>query len=216
MRVIGPEDLAAAARAIEDGELVVVPTQRWYMVCADAGNAQACDSIITGKRRPSGKPLAYVAPSASSCEDVFTFSPEATRLATAFWPGDLALLLPWKNPDAAARHAAVGSPALVTVAPGILGDLAAAVKVPLAATTANISGDAGPNDPGPAITVEQVHAFLAASGLEAGVIVDGGVCPAANHMTIVDCFTPEARLVRTGLVHQRAISVALGTEIRIA
>jgi L-threonylcarbamoyladenylate synthase len=184
------------------------------MVCADATNAQACDSIITGKRRPSGKPLAYVPPSASSCEDVFTLSPEARRLAAAFWPGDLALLLPWKSPDDAARHAAVGSPALVTVAPGILGDLAATVMVPLAATTANISGDAGPNDPGPAITVEQVYAFLAESGLEVDVVVDGGVCPAANHMTIVDCFTPEARLVRTGLVHQRAISAALGSEIR--
>lgn len=216
MRVIRPENLDAAAQAIEGGEVVVVPTQRWYMVCADASNAQACDSIIKGKRRPSGKPLAYVASSPASCEDLFTLSPEARRLAAAFWPGDLALLLPWKNTEDAARHAVVGSPALVTIAPGILGDLALKVKVPLAATTANISGDAGPNDPGPAITVQQVHAFLAISGLKVGVIVDGGVCPAANHMTIVDCFTPEARLVRTGLVHQRAISAALDTEIRTA
>ncbi|MFF4802284.1 L-threonylcarbamoyladenylate synthase [Streptomyces sp. NPDC001351] len=214
MRVIGPENLDAAAQAIEGGGLVIVPTRRWYMICADASNAQACDSIITGKRRPSGKPLAYVAPSASPWEDVFTFSPEARRLAAAFWPGDLALLLPWKSSEDATRYAAVGSPALVTVAPGFLGDLASAVKGPLAATTANISGDAGPNDPGPAITVDQVHTFLAASGLEPDVIVDGGVCPAANHMTIVDCYTPQPRLVRTGLIHQRSISAALGTEIR--
>ncbi|GAB3971080.1 hypothetical protein GCM10029978_045590 [Actinoallomurus acanthiterrae] len=142
MRVIRPENLDAAAQAIEGGKLVVVPTQRWYMVCADASNAQACDSIIKGKRRPSGKPLAYVASSPASCEDLFTLSPEARRLAAAFWPGDLALLLPWKNTEDAARHAAVGSPALVTIAPGILGDLALKVKAPLAATTANISGDA--------------------------------------------------------------------------
>lgn len=216
MRVVGPEDIDVTAQAIEDGELAIVPTRRWYMVCADASNAQACDSIIEGKRRPTGKPLAYIAPSASSCEDSHTLSPEAKRLAAAFWPGDLALLLPWKDPDDAAQHAAVGSPALVTVAPEILGDLASTVDVPLAATTANISGDAGPNDPGPAITVEQVHAFLATSHLEVAVIVDGGVCPAANHMTIVDCCTAKARLVRTGLVHQRAISAALGTETRTA
>ncbi|MDX6349382.1 MAG: L-threonylcarbamoyladenylate synthase, partial [Streptomyces sp.] len=36
----------------------------------------------------------------------------------------------------------------------------------------------------------------------------------ANHMTIVDCFTPQARLIRTGLVHQRAISAALGRDVR--
>ncbi|MEU1535253.1 L-threonylcarbamoyladenylate synthase [Streptomyces fagopyri] len=216
MRVIGPEDLEVAAQAIEDGGLVVVPTRRWYMVCADASNARACDDIITGKRRPSGKPLAYVATSTASCEERFILSPEAGRLAAAFWPGDLALLLPWKNPEDTAQFAAVGSPALVTIAPGILGDLASTVKVPLAATTANISGDAGPNDPGPAITLDQVHAFLAVSGLEPDFIVDGGVCPAVNHLTIVDCFTPEARLVRTGLIHQRAISAALDTEIRTA
>ncbi|MGW4562026.1 L-threonylcarbamoyladenylate synthase [Streptomyces sp. NPDC004561] len=216
MRLIGPEDLDAAVQAIEAGGLVVVPTRRWYMVCADSSNARACDDIITGKRRPSGKPLAYVATSTASCEERFILSPDGRRLATAFWPGDLALRLPWKNAEDAAQHGAVGSPALVTMAPDILGDLASAVKVPLAATTANISGDAGPNDPGPAITIDQVYAFLAASGLEPDVIIDGGVCPAANHMTIVDCFTPEARLVRTGLVHQRAISAALGTEIRTA
>ncbi|WP_338676735.1 Sua5/YciO/YrdC/YwlC family protein [Streptomyces sp. SCSIO 30461] len=216
MRVIGSEDLEAAAQAIERGGLVIVPTGRWYMVCADASNAQACDDIITGKRRPSGKPLAYVAPSIAACKDLFVLSPEAKRLASAFWPGDLALLLPWKNPEDATQHSTVGSPALVTIAPGTLGNLALAVKVPLAATTANISGDASPSDPGPAITIDQVHAFLADSGLEADFIVDGGVCPAANHMTIVDCFTPETSLVRTGLVHQRALSAVLGTEIRTA
>ncbi|EKX65937.1 hypothetical protein STRIP9103_03436 [Streptomyces ipomoeae 91-03] len=57
---------------------------------------------------------------------------------------------------------------MVTIAPGILGDLASAVKVPLAVTTANISGDAGPDDPGPAITLDQVHAFLVAFGLPGG------------------------------------------------
>ncbi|MET7663179.1 hypothetical protein ABZT51_20195 [Streptomyces sp. NPDC005373] len=63
------------------------------------------------------------------------------------------------------------------------------------------------------MTLEEVHAFLAASGLTVS-IVDGGVCPAANHMTIVDCFTSEARLVRTGLVHQRAVTAALGRKVR--
>ncbi|GHJ28544.1 hypothetical protein TPA0910_29770 [Streptomyces hygroscopicus subsp. sporocinereus] len=58
----------------------------------------------------------------------------------------------------------------------------------------SVSGDADPDDPGPAITIDQVHAFLAASRVRPDVIVD--------------CFTPEARLVRTRLVHQRAISAA--------
>jgi L-threonylcarbamoyladenylate synthase len=141
---------------------------------------------------------------------------DARRLATMFWPGDLALLLPWLSPDHAARHAAIGSPALTTAAPGVLGELASATTTPLAATTANISGDAGPDDRGPAVTLDEVHTFLAASGLPVSVIIDGGICPAANHMTIVDCFAPEAKLVRTGLVHQRSVSAALGRDVRTA
>ncbi|GAA2507307.1 L-threonylcarbamoyladenylate synthase [Streptomyces gobitricini] len=216
MQIVTPQDIDLAARAIESGELVIVPTSRWYMICADASNAQACDSIFKGKRRPGAKSLAYVAPSLASCQEHFKLGAEAERLATMFWPGDLALLLPWRSPEDAARHTGVGSPALTTVAPGVLGALASEAKVPVAATTANISGDAGPADLGPAVTIEEVHDFLAASGLTPSVIVDGGVCPAANHMTIVDCFTPEAKLVRTGLVHQRAVSAALGREIKRA
>ncbi|MEU4347166.1 Sua5/YciO/YrdC/YwlC family protein [Streptomyces sp. NPDC023838] len=216
MRTIHPGELDTAARAIEAGELVIVPTNRWYMICADASNADASGSIFKGKRRPSGKSLAYVVPSLAVCEQRFQLGAEAWKLAQQFWPGDLALLLPWRDPDDAARHSAVGSPALTTMAPGVLGELAARAKVPVAATTANISGDAGPDDRGPAVTLAEVHAFLAASGLAVSVIVDGGVCPAANHMTIVDCFTPEAKLVRTGLVHQRAVTAALGREVRPA
>ncbi|AZK95027.1 MULTISPECIES: L-threonylcarbamoyladenylate synthase [Streptomyces] len=214
MRTVSPQDLGLAVRAVESGELVVIPTTRWYMICADAGNAQACESIFMGKRRPGAKSLAYVAQSLSACRDRFHLSTEAERLATAFWPGDLALLLPWRDPEEAAKHSAVGSPSLTTVAPGTLGKLAAVSTVPIAATTANISGDASPEDPGPAVTIAEVHRFLTASGLKPSVIVDGGVCPAANHMTIVDCFTPEARLIRTGLVHQRSVSAALGREVQ--
>jgi L-threonylcarbamoyladenylate synthase len=213
MRIIRPEALDIAARAIEAGELVIVPTARWYMICTDASNADASASIFEGKKRPSAKSLAYVAPSLAVCDQHFRLSDEARRLAESFWPGDLALLLPWRSPEAASRHASVGSPALTTIASGVLGELAARAKVPVAATTANISGDAGPDDLGPAITLEEVHTFLAASGLKVSVLVDGGVCPAANHLTIVDCFTPEAKLVRTGLVHQRAVAAALGREI---
>lgn len=213
MRVIRPPELDTAAHAIEAGELVIAPTRRWYMICTDAANAKACARIFQGKRRLTTKPLAYIAPSLAACEARFQLSDQARKLARAFWPGDLALLLPWRNPEDATRHAAVGSPALTTVAPGILGELAMKTRVPVAATTANFSGDAGPDDRGPAVTLDEVHAFLGESSLAVSVIVDGGICPAANHMTIVDCFTPEAKLVRTGLVHQRAVTAALGREI---
>ncbi|MFJ6252871.1 MULTISPECIES: hypothetical protein [unclassified Streptomyces] len=57
-------------------------------------------------------------------------------------------------------------------------------------TTVNVSGDAWPDDRGPAITLAEAKEFLTDADLDAdldAVVVDGGVCPAANHLTIVDC-----------------------------
>ncbi|MFD9047945.1 L-threonylcarbamoyladenylate synthase [Streptomyces zaomyceticus] len=209
MQVIPPTDIDTAAAAIEAGRLVVVPTARWYMICADAANPDACKAILEGKQRPKNKPLALVAPDQDRARDMLHFTPDAERLAAAFWPGDLALFLPWRDPDDATRYCVVGSPALTTHAAGPLGDLARAVPGLLAATTVNVSGDASPDDRGPAITLAEVEEFLTGAGLDA-VVMNGGVCPAANHLTIVDCASDQTSLVRAGLVHSRALAAALG------
>ncbi|MGW7318181.1 L-threonylcarbamoyladenylate synthase [Streptomyces sp. NPDC054865] len=209
MQVIPPTDIATAAAAIEAGRLVVVPTARWYMICADAANPDACKAILEGKQRPTNKPLALVVPDQNRAHDLLHFTPDAELLAAEFWPGDLALFLSWRDPADAARYTVVGSPALTTHAPGPLGDLAQAVPGLLAATTVNVSGDAGPDDRGPAITLAEVEEFLTEAGLDA-VVMDGGVCPAANHLTIVDCADDRTHLVRAGLVHPRAVASALG------
>jgi len=213
MRPIPNDQLTNAARAIEAGELVIVPTERWYMICADATNTAACHSIFEGKQRPRGKSLVLVTPSMDHCQQLFTLHPEAHCLAQTFWPGNLALLLPWRNPDDTQHHSPVGSPALVTHAPGTLGTLAARTRVPIAATTVNISGDAGIDAPGPAITYDEVNAFLSLTGLKPAVTLDGGVSPAANHLTIVDCSKPHAQLVRAGLVHERSLNAAIGRDL---
>ncbi|MGW7029134.1 L-threonylcarbamoyladenylate synthase [Streptomyces xanthophaeus] len=209
MQVIPTTDIDTAAAAIEAGRLVVVPTARWYMICADAANPDACKAILEGKQRPKNKPLALVVPDQDRARDLLHFTPDAERLAAEFWPGDLALFLSWRDPAAAARYTVVGSPALTTHAPGALGALARAVPELLAATTVNVSGDAGPEDRGPAITLAEVEEFLTGADLDA-VVMDGGVCPAANHLTIVDCADDQTHLVRAGLVHQRAVASALG------
>ncbi|MER5348929.1 Sua5/YciO/YrdC/YwlC family protein [Kitasatospora sp. NPDC002551] len=213
MRPIPAEQLDAAARALEAGELVIVPTERWYMICADATNLATCNSIFDGKQRPRTKSLVLVLPSLEECEKQFVIHPEAKRLADAFWPGNLAILLPWQSTEVGEQHPAVGAPALTTISSGPLGALAAAARTPVAATTVNISGDAGVDAPGPAITVGEVQDFLDANDVKAAVILDGGVSPAANHLTIVDCSTPVARLIRAGLIHERAISAVLGRQV---
>lgn len=208
MQIVKPNDLALAARAIEAGELVVVPTQRWYMLCGDASDPDACARIFTTKRRPPDKSLLFVAQSPEAARQHFHVSKEAELLAAAFWPGDLALLLPWRDPAEGERHQAVGAPeALVTVAPGILGELAQLTAVPIAATSANVSGTEGT---APSITLEEVLNFVASTEADLPIVVDGGVCPIANHLTIVRCAAEETDIVREGIVHRRAVAAVLG------
>lgn len=209
MRVIMPSDLDLAVEAIEAGELVAAPTRRWYMVCADATNSAACSRVFTGKQRPTTKSLAFVVPSIYAARDLFVMSSEARQLAAALWPGDLALVLPWREPSQGERHAAVGTPhALVISDPGVLGELANRSRAPIAATTLSISG-ANTAGPGPAITTAEVHRFTQTTGLDVAYCIEGGISPLAHHLTIVDCTAPRAKLVRSGVVHERAVEAAL-------
>jgi L-threonylcarbamoyladenylate synthase len=211
MRIVASSEIDLAAQAVEAGRLVIVPTSRWYMICCDASNTGACDRIFAAKQRPADKSLLLVAPSTDAVRQRFHLSADAKLVTDALWPGDLALLLPWRDPAEGTRHSAVGTPeALVTSAPGSLGALAQRVSRPLAATSANISGVTGS---GPSISLDEVERFLAQSHADVPVVVDGGICPVGNHLTILRCADDRTELVREGVVHRRAVSAALGREI---
>ena len=209
MRVIGNSQLRSCVAAVAAGEIVALPTRRWYMLCANATDPDACAAIFAAKRRSRDKPLALVLDDNPDSERLFVFSAAARRLAEAFWPGDLALLLPRRDPADRSVCDAVGSPAaLVTRDPGAIGELADLAGFPLATAVVSISDPASAHRD-PAITVEQVAAFAAAAPSPVTYVVDGGICPAARHFTIVDCTVDPPCLDRTGEVHERAIAAAL-------
>jgi L-threonylcarbamoyladenylate synthase len=206
------DKIQAASRAIESGRLVIVPTRRWYMLCCDAGNPQACAAIFSAKRRPIAKSLLLVLRSNDDAFRWFQIGRDAAALVRHFWPGDLALLLRWSDEESGSRYSAVGVPvALVTRPAGVLGDLARQTSVPIAATSANISGTPESQGSGPAISLEEVAAFLEESGAKVDIVIEGGICPEFMPMAIVDCSSVEssARIVREGTTHSRAIAAAL-------
>ncbi|WP_080678089.1 L-threonylcarbamoyladenylate synthase [Salinispora pacifica] len=208
MKLIRPDELPLAIEAIEAGELVVVPTRRWYMICANARDHDACARIYAGKGRPRSKSLAYILPSLGAADERFIMTPAAIRLASDFWPGDLAMILRWRDSEYAEQHLSVGVPnALVTLDSGLLGQLARRSRVPIVATTANLS------DPskafGPAITAAEVERFVAESEISIAYCIDGGISPLVNHLTIVDCTEMQAKITRSGVVHDRAVNAAI-------
>lgn len=211
-REVAAADVAEVIDVLASGGLVVIPTERWYMVCCDAGNAAACARVYAAKRRPAEKQLLLVLPRGYVLDEHFRVGPSASALAEHLWPGDVSLLLPWRDPAEGSRYASVGGHvALVGQPEGFLGMLADRYPGLLAASSANISGLPGLNGTEPAITAAEVHAFAAGAEAPIDLLIDGGICPLATHMTIVDCGIPDAPpvITREGTVHRRAIAAAL-------
>jgi L-threonylcarbamoyladenylate synthase len=202
--------ITEAAAAITGGKLVILPTNRWYMICCDAGNPSACHAIFEAKRRPLNKALLLTVPSNCEMHQFFSLTPDAKILIKEFWPGDLALLLKWTTPTLGQRYPAVGPEiALVNQAMGLLGQLANQASCFIASTSVNFSGQQAGD--GPAISHSQVAQFLCESGVGVSAIFDGGICPLFTHTTIVDCSKPDGptEIIRDGAVHRFAIAIAL-------
>jgi L-threonylcarbamoyladenylate synthase len=212
-RVLPATDAAAALDAcvavISAGGIVALPTRRWYMLCADSANEAACQRIFTGKGRPVRKPLALVAASSESVAERFVVSPGAARLAERLWPGDLALLLPWRSAEDASGHWWLGREvAMVTRDPGLLGELAARARHTLATAVVSRSDGRTPAERQPALSPAAVLAFAQAHDARVDLLIDGGLCPIGVGLTVVDC-SAEPVVVRAGAVHARAVETAL-------
>ncbi|AWL37133.1 MULTISPECIES: L-threonylcarbamoyladenylate synthase [Streptomyces] len=208
MDVLMLDQLPDAARLLAAGQMVAVPTSRWYMLCARAADPAATNAISRAKQRPSTKPLLLLLDSPATAEALFDLSNDACLLVDGLWPGDLALRLPWK--PGIETIAVTGSPALVGCPDGYLGRLVALVGEPLAAAVCSISTPAAGETDHPALSAAQVTAFDRVTGAGIAAVVDGGICPHGRHMTIVDCPAgTAARLEREGTVHARAVEAAL-------
>ncbi len=90
-----PKLLEEAAKIIRSGGLVAFPTETVYGLGADATNPSAVERIFQAKRRPPFNPLiVHVSNRELALKCVREWTPEAERLATAFWPGPLTVVLP--------------------------------------------------------------------------------------------------------------------------
>src|SRR6516225_5883913 len=90
----GPDAVEAAARVLAHGGLVAFPTETVYGLGADAGNGEAVARLYAAKGRPAFNPLIAHMASAAAAPKLARFDTAAERLAAAFWPGPLTLVLP--------------------------------------------------------------------------------------------------------------------------
>src|SRR5882672_9458369 len=91
---VDPEAIAAAARCLAAGGLVAFPTETVYGLGADARNGEAVARLYEAKGSPAFNPLIAHVPDAAAARELAHFEEAAARLAEAFWPGPLTLVLP--------------------------------------------------------------------------------------------------------------------------
>ena len=205
-----PSGIAEAARCLAEGGLVAFPTETVYGLGANARNGAAIARLYAAKGRPAFNPLIAHVADAAAGRQLGRFDAAAERLATAFWPGPLTLVLPKVERCGVADLATAGLDSIAVrvpahpVAQAILRDFSG----PVVAPSANRSGHVSPT------TAAHVREDLAG---RIDLIVDGGATPVGLESTIVDCLDldPPA-LLRPGGVPREAIERVLGAPLAYA
>lgn len=200
----GPEAITRAAELLRGGGLVAVPTETVYGLAARADSAEAVAAIYRAKGRPDFNPLIVHIRSLEAARTLAEIDSRAQKLAEAFWPGALTLVLPLNKNARIARAVTAGLPSIALRCPAhpAMRALLAESGLPLAAPSANRSGAVSPT------TAEHVAASL---GAEVPLILDGGRCQAGLESTIVALRSDGGwQLLRPGPVDEAQISAILG------
>lgn len=198
--------LARAAAILRDGGLVSFPTETVYGLGADATNAEAVAGIYAAKERPSFNPLIAHVDSFESARLQGVFDETAQRLAKAFWPGPLTLVVPVAPTCTISDLARAGLDSVGLRVPAHLLAHALLEKVgrPVAAPSANRSGRVSPTDAD--------HVLGDLDG-RIDAVLDGGAAEVGVESTIVACLGGAPRLLRPGGVPREAIEALIGQKL---
>lgn len=203
-----PAGLAAAARILAQGGLVSFPTETVYGLGADAGNDSAVAGIYAAKGRPSFNPLIVHVADQAAAENLCEFNADARRLAAAFWPGALTLVLPVKAGAGVSKLVTAGLPSLAVRVPDhpVAAGLLRAFGGGVAAPSANPSGRISPT---------RAQHVIDGLGHKINGLIDGGPCMVGVESTIVSCLDrPE--LLRAGGLPVDALEACLGQAVKQA
>ncbi len=210
-RVLKPTagSIALAADHLIAGRLVAFPTETVYGLGADAANPAAVAEIYRLKGRPPDHPLIVHVLHADAAQRWAHWSPEAHRLANAFWPGPLTLIL--KRLPQACAAACGGQDTIGLRAPShpvsiqLLEAFMERGGSGIAAPSANRFGRVSPTC---------ARHVLDDLGAETPLVLDGGDCAVGLESTIVDLSRNEPALLRPGGLARAEIERVLGRALR--
>lgn len=198
-----------AARFINNGGLVAMPTETVYGLAADATEDASVARIFEAKGRPTFNPLIVHVANLAMAAQYAEISPLAKKLADAFWPGALTLVLPRRADCNLSLLVSAGLDTIALRAPNhpVAQALIAKAGRPLAAPSANRSGG---------ISSTEANHVRQSLGSAVDMILDDGPCSVGVESTIVKIDDDTATLLRPGGVARQDIEALIGAPLSAA
>lgn len=194
--------VARAAEKLRAGQLVALPTETVYGLAAKAWDAEAVSRIFAAKGRPAINPIiVHVSSLEMARECVAAWPPAAEKLARAFWPGPLTLVLPKSTAVPSVVTAGGQTVGVRFPSHPVIKAVIEACGFPLAAPSANPSNQISPT------TAEHVQSTL---GTKIPLILDGGPSLVGIESTVIDLVSTPPRLLRPGMIPASALLSVLG------
>ncbi|MBQ9516343.1 MAG: threonylcarbamoyl-AMP synthase [Ruminococcus sp.] len=198
------QDIATAAAVLRDGGLVAMPTETVYGLAANALDGNAVRRIFEAKGRPMDNPLIVHIAEIADIERlglVREFPETARKLAEAFWPGPLTIIMDKGSVIPDEVSAGLSTVAIRLPSHPDARRLIRESGLPLAAPSANTSGKPSP-------TTAQ-HVIDDMDGrIEA--VIDGGACDVGVESTVITVATDIPRILRPGIITREEIAAVIG------
>jgi L-threonylcarbamoyladenylate synthase len=203
-------NILKAAMLLNSGQLVAIPTETVYGLAANALDDRAVARIYELKNRPQFNPLIIHVADIEHMSQHVVLNDKALRLAKAFWPGPMTLVLPRKETSPISLLASAGLDTLAVRIPNhsLCLEILKHIQVPLAAPSANPSQSLSPT------LAEHVDAAFN-DHPNKPMIIDGGRCAIGLESTIIDLSEEKAIILRPGAITPDRISAVLGESIAL-
>lgn len=197
-----PEDVARAGKILRAGGVVAIPTETVYGLAANALDPAAVKKIFAAKGRPADNPLiVHITRLEQWPPLVEELPPAALALAEAFWPGPLTIILKKSGIIPMETSGGLDTVGVRCPAHPLARAVIEAAGVPLAAPSANRSGEPSPTD--------FVHTLGGLRG-RVDAVLDGGDCPVGVESTVLSLAGDTPRLLRPGGVTVEDLRQVLG------
>ncbi len=198
----GNEKYEQAARLLQDGQVVGIPTETVYGLAGNAYSEGAIKKIFEAKGRPQDNPLIVHISQFSEIYDLVSEVPEKAKLlAESFWPGPLTIILPKSHKVPLCVTGGLPTVAVRCPKHPVANKLIKLTGLPLAAPSANLSGRPSPT--------KAEHVFNDLNG-RVPLIIDGGECDEGVESTVITLATPTPKLLRPGNITLKQLKDVLG------